>query len=95
MKIEENVLMCKLFDAYGALLSQTQREVIGDFLLYDLTGSEIALNRNISRQAVKDTISKAVAKLEHFENLLHFVEKFELVTKENERLKNQTKRREE
>lgn len=87
------MLLCKLFDAYGPLLSQTQKEVLSDYLFYDLTGSEIAVNKNISRQAVKDTLSKAIKKLETLENTLHFVEKLETVTKELENLKNESYKR--
>ena len=89
MKIEQNLQLCKLFDAYGALLSQSQRDVLGDYLLFDLTGSEIAENKNISRQAVKDSVNKAIKKLEKLEKSLHFVEKIDKITEELQDVKNQ------
>ncbi len=87
MEIEKNIRLSKLFDAYGAILSQSQQDALGDFLLYDLTGSEIAENKNISRQAVKDSIKKAIKKLEELEGKLHFVEKVETLTNEIEALR--------
>lgn len=87
MEIEKNIRLSKLFDAYGAILSQSQQDALGDFLLYDLTGSEIAENKNISRQAVKDSIKKAIKKLEELEGKLHFVEKVEMLTNEIEALR--------
>lgn len=87
MKIEENVRLGKLFDAYAPLLAQSQREILADNLLCDLTGSEIAENKGISRQAVKDAVDKGKAKLEELESKLHFVEKIETLESEIENLK--------
>ena len=87
MKIEKTIRLSQLFDAYGPILSESQREVLQDFLFFDLTGTEIAENRNISRQAVKDSIKKAEARLEELESKLHFVDKIETLTKEIENLK--------
>ncbi len=89
MEIEKNIKLGKLFDAYGAILSQSQQDVLGEYLYYDLTGSEIAENKNISRQAVKDSLKKAIKKLEELEGRLHFVEKVETLTNEIEALRRQ------
>ncbi len=89
MEIEKNIKLGKLFDAYGAILSQSQQDVLGEYLYYDLTGSEIAENKNISRQAVKDSLKKAIKKLEELEGRLHFVEKVEALTNEIEALRRQ------
>ncbi len=87
MKIEENIHLSKLFDAYGTLLSPVQQDIISQHLFDDFTGSEIAENKNISRQAVKDALRKAINKLEWYEDKLHFLEKTELYEKEILRLK--------
>ena len=75
MKIEKNVRLNSLFDAYGPLLSDSQQEMLGQMLEYDLTVSEIAQNRGVSRQAVMDAVRKAENKLEEYESKLHFLEK--------------------
>ena len=59
MKVEENIYLAKLFDAYGVLLSEGQQKIMSFYLNDDFTISEIAENLNISRQAVMDSISKA------------------------------------
>lgn len=87
MKVEENVYLCKLFDAYGALLSSGQREILSLYLNDDLTLSEIAENLKISRQAARDSITKAELKLKSFEEKLCFLKKLEKLEKEIESLK--------
>ena len=52
MKVEENIILNKLFDTYGALLSRGQQDIMSSYLQNDLTISEIAENLNVSRQAV-------------------------------------------
>ena len=91
MKLEENIMLSRLFDAYGALLSQSQQDIMNDYLLFNLTNSEIAENRKVSRQAVKDAVSKATKKLEEFENRLGFLKKLDIMEEEIEKLKGRKK----
>ena len=77
MKVEENIRLCKLFDAYGKLLSKGQQEVLSYYLNYDLTISEIASNLDVSRQAIKDSISKGEKKLESLEEKLGLLKRIE------------------
>ena len=91
MKLEENIMLSRLFDAYGALLSQSQQDIMNDYLLFTLTNSEIAENRKVSRQAVKDAVSKATKKLEEFENRLGFLKKVDIMEEEIEKLKGRKK----
>ena len=91
MKLEENIMLSRLFDAYGALLSQSQQDIMNDYLLFNLTNSEIAENRKVSRQAVKDAVSKATKKLEEFENRLGFLKKVDIMEEESEKLKGRKK----
>ena len=91
MKLEENIMLSRLFDAYGALLSQSQQDIMNDYLLFNLTNSEIAENRKVSRQAVKDAVSKATKKLEEFENRLVFLKKVDIMEEEIEKLKGRKK----
>lgn len=87
MKVEEKNTLVKLFDAYGGLLSEGQREIMTSFCYYDLTVTEIAQNLSISRQAVKDAVDKAERKLYEMEEKLLFVKKMETLTKEIDVLK--------
>ncbi len=91
MKVEESVYLGKLFDAYGILLSERQQEICQLVLNDDLTLSEIALNLNITRQAVLDGLNKAEKKLKWFEENLGFLKQIARLEEENERLKKTNK----
>ena len=71
-----------LYDFYGELLTEHQRQVYEDVVLNDFSLSEVAENRGISRQGVHDMIRRCNKSLEEYENKLHLVEKF-LTIKEN------------
>ncbi len=75
MSLEKNILLTQLFDLYGPLLSKLQKNVMADFLLGDLTLTEIAENYGVSRQAIKDAVSKAETKLFDYENKLGFLKR--------------------
>lgn len=87
MKVEQNIILNKLFDAYGGLLSKGQQDIMSSYLAFDLTVSEIAENLGISRQAVKDSVTKAEKKLRQIEEKLGLVGKIDLLEKENKSLK--------
>ena len=95
MKVEENIILNKLYDAYGKLLSDGQQEIMASYLSFDLTVSEIAENMGVSRQAVKDSVSKAEKKLYAFEESLGLLKRIETLEEENEMLKKQLSKQEE
>lgn len=75
MSLENNLLLARLYDLYGPLLSKAQQKVMEDYLLKDITISEIAENEGVSRQAVKDAVSKAEKKLKSYEDKLGFLKR--------------------
>ena len=62
-----------LFDAYGALLTGHQREVCELYYMCDLSLTEIAEQKGISKQSVSDTLAKSRAALDDYEAKLHHV----------------------
>ena len=70
-----------LYDFYGELLTDHQKEIYGQFVLEDLSLSEIAQSEGISRQGVHDLIRRCQKILEGYESKLHLVEKFLSVKK--------------
>lgn len=56
--MEKDLNIGILNDIYGALLTENQRDMIRSYYDCDLSLSEIAENCGISRQAVRDSISK-------------------------------------
>ena len=73
----DTVRMNRLIDFYGHLLSDTQKEILNDYYEANLSLSEIAINRNISKTAVSDALNKGKEKLEHFEEILRFCQIFD------------------
>lgn len=65
-----------LYDFYGELLTDHQKEVYEQFVLEDLSLSEIAETAGISRQGVHDLVKRCHKILEGYEKKLHLVEKF-------------------
>ncbi len=76
--IFNNVLeVSLLYDFYGQLLSNRQREVMQLYHEENLSLSEIAEEFGISRQGVHDTLKKAEKALLGYEEKLGLVERFE------------------
>lgn len=73
-----------LYDFYGELLTDHQKNIYSDYILNDIGISEIAAERGISRQGVHEQIRRSESVLQKYEEKLHLVEKFlnakELVT---------------
>lgn len=65
-----------LYDFYGELLTQHQRQVYEQVVFEDLSASEVARAAGISRQGVHDMIRRCERILEEYESKLHLVEKF-------------------
>lgn len=62
----------RLWDAYSGLLTPTQREITNLYFNLDLTVSEIAEQKGISRQAVSECLNGCKKQLEEFEEKLRF-----------------------
>lgn len=80
--MESKVELAYLYDFYGELLNEHQRQVYEDFVLNDFSLAEIASEEGISRQGVHDMVKRCTKKLQGYESKLHLVEKF-LHIKEN------------
>ena len=65
-----------LYDFYGALLGESQNEVMTMYHEDNLSLAEIAEEMGTSRQAVHYTLKKAEAKLEEFEDKLGLLEEY-------------------
>ena len=81
MIVNEILEQALLYDFYGELLTDHQKEIYGQFVLEDLSLSEIAQSEGISRQGVHDLVRRCQKILEGYESKLHLVEKFLSVKK--------------
>ena len=73
--VDEIARASLLYDFYGALLTERQREVMALYHEENLSLSEIAQEYGISRQAVHDTLKKAEQALEEYEAKLGLIDK--------------------
>lgn len=75
-KMNEILEHALLFDFYGELLTERQKDIYGQFIYEDLSLGEIARDAGISRQGVHDQIKRCNQTLKGYEDKLHLVEKF-------------------
>ena len=60
-----------LFDYYGDLFTEKQKEYFTDYYFNNLTLQEIADNNNVSRNAVHKNIKDILQKLDYYEDKLN------------------------
>ena len=68
--------MAMLFDFYGDLLTDRQKEFYDLYYNEDLSLAEIAENYGISRQGVRDVIVRAEAAMTEIEDKTHLIRRF-------------------
>ena len=69
--MDELVYYNELFDYYGELLTEKQKEYFKFYYFDNLSLSEIAEENNISRNAVSKTLKEVKEKLDYYENILN------------------------
>lgn len=78
--MDKNIELVMLYEIYGKLLTEKQQAIFEEYYLYNLSLREIAENKKISYQAVRDSIKSSEAMLNSFENTIgmkNMVEKVE------------------
>ena len=79
--MDKNIEISMLYDIYGKLLTNRQQEIFEEYYLYNLSLREIAQNKKISYQAVRDSIKASETALENFESVTHTLELREKMNK--------------
>lgn len=74
--------MSMLFDFYGDLLTDRQKEFYDLYYNEDLSLAEIAENYSISRQGVRDVIVRAEAAMTEIEDKTHLIRRFHEMRKQ-------------
>lgn len=91
-KILEQTL---LYDFYGELLTEHQKQIYEDVVLNDFSFSEVASEQGISRQGVHDLIKRCNKILQEYESKLHLVEKFVTIKEQIEQMEKSLRETEE
>lgn len=83
--MKKEIELTILYDYYGELFTEKQKEYFNDYYLNNLSLSEISDNLNVSRNAVHKQLKAIEEKLYYYEDKLHLYERDcklkELVTK--------------
>lgn len=61
----------ELFDYYGELFTEKQKEYFTDYYFNNLTLQEIAINNNVSKNAVHKNLKDILKKLDYYESKLN------------------------
>jgi len=75
-EMEKITEMALLYDFYGQLLTDKQREFIDLYYGNDYSLGEIAEKYGVSRQAVHDTLKRTENMLQNYESKLQLVNKY-------------------
>jgi len=86
-KLDEIVQLSILYDFYGELLSEHKKQIFEDYVLNDLSLSEIAQERGLSRQGVHDIVKRCAIQLREYEDKLGLIRKFHSIKDKVEKIK--------
>lgn len=78
-KLDEIVQLSILYDFYGELLSEHKKQIFEDYVLNDLSLSEIAQEQGLSRQGVHDIVKRCSVQLKEYEDKLALIKKFNII----------------
>ena len=92
--MDHRLYITALYDIYGELLTTKQQEYFEDYYFNNLSLGEMALNYDISRNAIFKQIRIVVDKLKVFEDKLKFYEKINKVNGIIDRIEDLDLRRE-
>ena len=73
----QRVELSMLYDFYGALLKENQRQIFEEYILDDYSLSEIAQDMGITRQGVHDALKRTTVRLQGYEDKLGLVRRFQ------------------
>ncbi len=77
--MEKIVKQGLLYDFYGELLTEHQRNIFEDAVYNDMSLTEIADEYGISKQGVHDLIKRCNKILEDYEDKLHMIRRYESI----------------
>jgi uncharacterized protein len=78
--IDKVTRVVNLYDLYGTLLTERQREMVEMYYFDDWSLAEVADHLGVSRQAVHDNIRRAEEQLEAYEKALSLLKRNYAVT---------------
>ena len=77
----DNIYIITLYDYYGELLTETQKDYFESYYFMNLSLQEISLEKSVSRNAVHKTLNAIVDKLNYYEEKLNLYDNREKINK--------------
>ena len=77
--MENNIYISSLYDIYGKLLTDTQRNYFEDYYFNNYSLSEISENYNVTRNAIHKSLKETEKNLRNFEEKLGYFEKLKKI----------------
>ena len=77
--MEELIYYTMLYDIYGSLLTEKQKEYFKEYYFKNLSLSELATKYNISRNAIHKQLKETIKRLENYEDNLRLAKKNEML----------------
>ena len=77
--MKELVYYTMLYDIYGSLLTDKQKEYFEAYYFNNLSLSELATKYNISRNAIHKQLKETIKRLENYEDNLRLAKKNEML----------------
>ena len=90
MHVERILEQTLLYDFYGELLTEHQKQIYEDVVFGDYSLSEVAEAHRISRQGVHDLRKRCDRILEEYEERMHLVERFVRIREQIKRIRGLT-----
>ena len=90
--LKELTELSMLYDFYSELLDEHKKSIFGEYVMNDLSFTEIGEDTGISRQAVYDIIRRTSAQLREYEEKLGLIKKYREIEAGIGRLKNMADR---
>lgn len=78
-ELEKNEMLGDLYAYYGSLLTKSQQDYFEDYYYNDLSLGEIAINHQVSRQAVYDNLRRCRRLLKKYEDKLHMQRDYNMI----------------
>ncbi len=92
--MEKFVYYARLYDCYGELLSENEKDTFSSYYEENLSMQEIADLKKISKSAVGSTLKKTEMKLATFERVLHLEAKRQQLSKILAKIKDENLKKE-
>lgn len=73
--VEDIVYYNALYDLYGSLLTEKQKEYFEDYYFHNMSYAEMAEDYDVSRNAMFKQVHIVIEKLEEYEEKLHLYQK--------------------